>query len=526
MGSDLDGTVASFTVTTLPLATQGLLYLADGTTPVTTSTVISATSNAAGLVFKPTADFNGTVTFNYVATDNSGTTDATPATATITVAPVNDAPLTNAVSATGLEDAATIPLTLMGSDLDGTVASFTVTTLPLATQGLLYLADGITPVTISTVISATSNAAGLVFKPTADFNGTVTFNYVAIDNSGTTDATPATGTITVAPVNDAPIAVNDTFTATGGTPITITPTSLFGADGTGAINDSDIDSPSFSSIAVTQLATNGALKLNGVAVTLNQVVVMADLVAGRLSFTPNANFNGAATFNYTVSDGTSSSNVATATINVTAFNIITGIDPNGGISGLSDPDALYGYAGNNILNAGSDVDVVNGASGDDILNGGSGSDLMFGNAGNDILNGGSGEDVIVGGTGNDILTGSSGRDWLVGEAGNDILNGGRDNDVLIGGQGADTLIGGSGQDSFTYRSSGEFGDTIVDFEIVHDQIDLHALFNGSGSLGSSVQVQQVGLNTQVNVNTGDGFQPLGVLLNVNANTLANRHFIF
>jgi VCBS repeat-containing protein len=525
-GSDLDGTIASFTVTTLPPAAQGTLYLADGITPVTTSTVISATSNAAGLVFKPTADFNGTVTFNYAATDNSGTADATPATATITVSPVNDAPLTNAVSATGLEDAATIPLTLMGSDLDGTVASFTITTLPLATQGLLYLADGTTPVTTSTTISATGNVAGLVFKPTADFNGTVTFNYAAIDNSGTTDATPATGTITVAPVNDAPIAVNDTFTATGGTPITITPTSLFGADGTGAINDSDIDSPSFSSIAVTQLATNGALKLNGVAVTLNQVIVMADLVAGRLSFTPNANFNSAATFNYTVSDGTSSSNVATATINVTAFNIITGIDPNGGISGLSDPDALYGYAGNNILNAGSDVDVVNGASGDDILNGGSGSDLMFGNAGNDILNGGSGEDVIVGGTGNDILTGSSGRDWLVGEAGNDILNGGRDNDVLIGGQGADTLIGGSGQDSFTYRSSGEFGDTIVDFEIVHDQIDLHALFNGSGSLGSSVQVQQVGLNTQVNVNTGDGFQPLGVLLNVNTNTLTNRHFIF
>jgi Ca2+-binding RTX toxin-like protein len=294
------------------------------------------------------------------------------------------------------------------------------------------------------------------------------------------------------------------------------------------VNDADIDSASFTSITVTSLATNGygTLNLNGVAVTAGQVISVTDIANNRLTFTPTVNANGAAIFNYTVSDGSLSSNVATVTINVKPFNIITGVDPNGGISGLSDPDALYGFTGNNIINAGSDTDVVYGGPNIDILNGGSGIDIMISGDGDDILNGGSGNDFMDGGPGNDILNGSSGSDWLVGGAGNDVLQGGRDNDVLIGGSGADTLVGGSGADIFTYKGSQDFGDTIVDFEIVHDRIDLHTIFNGSGSLGNSVQVQQVGLNTQVNVNMGSGFQPLGLLLNVNANTLTNRHFIF
>ncbi|MBD2257845.1 Ig-like domain-containing protein [Pseudanabaena sp. FACHB-2040] len=206
-------------------------------------------------------------------------------------------------------------------------------------------------------------------------------------------------------------------------------------------------------------------------------------------------------------------------------DIVTGVDPNGGISGLSDPDAFYGYGGNDIINGGSDIDLIDGGDGNDMLNGGSGPDLIRGGAGSDVISGGSGNDFLDGGSGNDVLMGGSGDDWLIGGEGNDTLNGGRGNDILIGGAGADILIGGQGADVFKYQGPGDLGDTIVDFEILFDRIDVSALFNRAGSFSSAIQLQQVGRDTQVLVNIG-GPQPLALLRDVNANTLGARHFLF
>ncbi len=72
----------------------------------------------------------GSTSFDYAAVDDQGASDATPATASITVTAENDAPKTNAASGSGLEDAASITVALSGSDIDGTVASFTITSLP------------------------------------------------------------------------------------------------------------------------------------------------------------------------------------------------------------------------------------------------------------------------------------------------------------------------------------------------------------------------------------------------------------
>src|SRR5438046_9105422 len=44
---------------------------------------------------------------------------------------------------------------------------------------------------------------------------------------------------------------------------------------------------------VTGLATNGTLKYNGAAVTLNQVITAADISSGLLTFDPAADQNGA-----------------------------------------------------------------------------------------------------------------------------------------------------------------------------------------------------------------------------------------
>ena len=153
------------------------------------------------ITFTPNAGFTGQESFTYTVTDSNGVVSNT-ATVNITVNPVNDAPVPNVTSATGNEDTV-IAVNLSGSDVDGTVASFMLTSLPA--NGTFYSnAAATNPLTLASVISATSNAATIYFKPNANWNGTTTFQYSATDNQNLVSATPAIGTITVNPVNDVP----------------------------------------------------------------------------------------------------------------------------------------------------------------------------------------------------------------------------------------------------------------------------------------------------------------------------------
>ncbi|WP_429174487.1 type I secretion C-terminal target domain-containing protein [Aeromonas salmonicida] len=113
---------------------------------------------------------------------------------------LNEAPETADKQASGLEDAASITIpALSGSDIDGSVVSFTIKSLPA--NGVLLL-DGV-PVTENQSVQAV-DAGKLTFVPSADWNGDTSFSYVAVDNEGLTDATPATVTIRVEAVNDLP----------------------------------------------------------------------------------------------------------------------------------------------------------------------------------------------------------------------------------------------------------------------------------------------------------------------------------
>ncbi|MCO6055155.1 type I secretion C-terminal target domain-containing protein, partial [Pseudomonas sp. MOB-449] len=216
----------------------------------------------------PSANWNGTTTFQYASTDNQSLADATPATGTITVNPVNDAPETLAASGSGNEDTV-IAVNLSGTDVDGTVASFKLTALPA--NGTFYSdAAATNPLSTSSVINAVSNGATIYFKPSANWNGTTTFQYASTDNQSLADATPATGTITVNPVNDAPVFGTTSGTATvseeglaSGLPDTTgsptDSTNALVANGTFAI--SDIDGPSLN-VTLTEPTT--ALASNGV----------------------------------------------------------------------------------------------------------------------------------------------------------------------------------------------------------------------------------------------------------------------
>ena len=88
----------------------------------------------------------------------------------IDVTPVNDAPTTNNVSATGNEDATSIAITLTGGDIDGTVDNYVLNGLPA--NGTLYIDAGLTTVAATaTDYAATAEALTLYFVPNANWNG-------------------------------------------------------------------------------------------------------------------------------------------------------------------------------------------------------------------------------------------------------------------------------------------------------------------------------------------------------------------
>jgi hypothetical protein len=154
-----------------------------------------------GTAFQSLSDGeNATVTFTYTVADDQGFTDT--ATATTIVTGNNDAPEAAAVTATGDEDASTpIAITLKGSDIDNgdAVTSFKIDTLPA--NGVLYTDAAMAHAYVAgTEIAATNEQATLYFKPAADYNGTVTFNYTG--NDGDLDSAPASATITVNPMDE------------------------------------------------------------------------------------------------------------------------------------------------------------------------------------------------------------------------------------------------------------------------------------------------------------------------------------
>jgi serralysin len=150
---------------------------------------------------------------------------------------------------------------------------------------------------------------------------------------------------------------------------------------------------------------------------------------------------------------------------------ITGSELDDTLTGGNLADSLSGGGGNDSLDGGDGNDSLTGGDDDDTLIGGLGSDSLSGDAGNDSLDGGGANDTLLGGGGNDTLLGGDG---------NDSLDGGGANDRLIGGLGNDTLTGGLGADRFVYNNSNEGPDTITDFNVSQDFIQVSAVGFGGG----------------------------------------------
>ncbi|MCV6978707.1 tandem-95 repeat protein [Mycolicibacterium pulveris] len=160
----------------------------------------------------------------------------------------------------------------------------------------------------------TNNGDGtFTYTPDADYNGPDSFTYTVSD--GTATSVPAMVTITVTPVNDAPVANGDSLLAAEDESLTFSATELTG-------NDSDTDGDALSVASLTQPG-HGTLSDNG---------------DGTFTYTPDEGYSGPDSFSYTVSDGTASSAPATVSINVVdADNSAPIFDPDAVTRELQDP---------------------------------------------------------------------------------------------------------------------------------------------------------------------------------------------
>ncbi|EJG0454650.1 tandem-95 repeat protein, partial [Vibrio parahaemolyticus] len=201
----------------------------------------------------PTADWNGSETLTFTATDPSGESVSQPV--NFTVAPVADIV---ADKATVVEDTPTI-IKVLGNDTfegDGKVVSLDANNGP---------ANG----TVSV------NPDGSVtYTPNDNYVGKDTFTYV-VTSGGVSESTAVE--VNVTPVNDAPVAKDDIATTQEDTAVTIDVLS----------NDTDVDGDKLSSQSATVPEAQGKV----------------EIVDGKLVFTPAENFNGHAEITYTVTDG-------------------------------------------------------------------------------------------------------------------------------------------------------------------------------------------------------------------------------
>src|SRR5262249_22266995 len=133
----------------------------------------------------------------------------------------------------------------------------------------------ITSVTQGTHGSVVNAGGSVTYTPGLNFNGSDSFSYTISDGHGGTAS--ATVSVNVTPVNDPPVAVNDTASTTQNTAVTVNVLA----------NDSDVDGDTLSVSAVTQGAHGG-------------VVINAD---NTLTYMSTGNFTGTDFFNYSISDG-------------------------------------------------------------------------------------------------------------------------------------------------------------------------------------------------------------------------------
>jgi VCBS repeat-containing protein len=259
----------------------------DADNPTLTANLVSQPANGSlslspngSFVYIPNANFQGTDTFTYTASDGQATSNT--ATVSISVRSVSTPVAVSDTYRAATNGTLTVSQIngVLNNDTDpnvsGNARTATIVTGPVS--GL-----------------ATLNPDGsFIYRPNPNFQGVDTFVYRFSD--GLTVSNAATVTISVAP-NTPPVANPDRYTIATGSTLTVIPTQGI------LLNDTDADPGTVLTATLNTTTQNGTLSFNS---------------NGTFRYTPNAGFSGLDSFTYQASDGIALSNPTTATITVAA----------------------------------------------------------------------------------------------------------------------------------------------------------------------------------------------------------------
>jgi redox-sensitive bicupin YhaK (pirin superfamily) len=282
-----DAPVASNVSATIneDVATQVTLSYSDIEGNQATACTLSSPSNLTGTcactsgtcraTVTGTSNFNGSASFNYTVTANGLTSNT--ASGSVSISAVDDAPVASNVSATINEDVAT-QVTLSYSDVESHQAATCTLSSPSNLTGTCACTSG----TCRATVTGTSN-----------FNGSASFNYTVTANGLTSNT--AAATITVSAVDDAPVASNVSATINEDVATQVT------------LSYSDVDAHQAATCTLSSPSN-----LTGTCACTSGTC--------RATVTGTSNFNGSASFNYTVTANGLTSNTASASITISAVN--------------------------------------------------------------------------------------------------------------------------------------------------------------------------------------------------------------
>lgn len=241
------------------------------------------------IFFDPDADYNGDAGFVYTVMDCEGNTRS--AAVRISIEAANDMPVVNGETITdGAEDTGLriAPALLLANDVDVDVATNSQTLSVVSVDNAAH----------GTVALDTNG--DILFIPDTNFHGTASFDYTVSDGAG--GLVTGTAKVEVAAANDAPVVTGETITdGVEDTELRIAPALLLA-------NDTDVDTATDGqvlSIAAVGNAAHGSVSLDA---------------NGEIIFSPDADFHGTASFEYTVSDGAGGLTVGTAKVEVASVN--------------------------------------------------------------------------------------------------------------------------------------------------------------------------------------------------------------
>jgi hypothetical protein len=269
---------------------------------------------------------------------NDGTDNSVGVTSTITVAPVNDAPVLSAVQLTGSEGGTPVlaPADFSISDPDNGAFTYTVSAVA---GGSFEVFNGATWNAAASFTTA-QVAAGQVRFVDDGNELAPSFNITA--NDGTANSATIAGTVSYTPVNDAP--VNTVPGPQTGNEDSVL---VFSTGNGNAISVADSDAGA-SPLQVVLTGTNGTISLAGIAgltfsigdgvadstMTFTGTAAAINAALNGLSFTPATNFSGAASLSISTNDqGNAGAGGALSDADAVAITVLPNVAPTVSASG-------------------------------------------------------------------------------------------------------------------------------------------------------------------------------------------------